>query len=115
VVVWLHASPYVFADGDVISPPGDVRAPRWPGSAEAEERGWYRRDRVYIFWSDDGVPPGDHIGRFEFATEKSYLYEVEPIGDLETDPAGGGHDSWRCCVGARVLSCRHSPVSYGTQ
>jgi hypothetical protein len=87
----------------VISPPGDGRAPRWP---EAEERGWYRRDRVYIFWSDEGVPIGDHIGRFEFATEKSYLYDVEPIGDLETDPAGGGHDSWQCCVSARVLSFR---------
>ena len=52
-VVWLHASPCVFAEGDVISPPGDGRATRWPGAAEpkrgagiAESRsmrtGWQR-------------------------------------------------------------------------
>ena len=107
--MWLHASPCVFADGDLISPPGNERAPRWPAAAEAEDRGWYRRDRVCIFWSDKGIPVADHIGRFEFATEMSYLYEVEPIGDLESDPAGGGHDSWRCCQSARVLSCCLSP------
>ena len=108
--MWLHASPCVFAEGEMVSPPGNERAPRWPGAVEAERRGSYRRDRVYIFWSDEVIPVGDHIGRFEFATEKSYLYEVEPIGELQIDPAAGGHDCWRCCLSARVLACRLRPI-----
>jgi hypothetical protein len=45
VVVSLHASPCVLVEGDVISPPGDRRAPPLAGCG-AEERGWYRREPV---------------------------------------------------------------------
>jgi hypothetical protein len=87
VVTWLHASPSFIAEGTLVSPPGDSRVPRWPGAEEAERKGWYRRDRVCIFSSDEGVPVTDHIDRFEFVTHSSYVYEVQPIGELEDGPS----------------------------
>lgn len=107
--MWLHASPNYIVDGGLISPPTIDRAPRWQGAEQAELIGWYRRDRVYVFWSDEGVPVRDHIGRFEFVTDSAYVYEVAPIGDLDDDPAPGGHASWKCCANARVLRCHLRP------
>ena len=107
--MWLHASPNFIAAGTLVSPPAGSRVPRWPGAQQAQLMGWYRPDRVCVFWSDEGVPVKDHVGRFDFVTDTTYIYEVEPIGELEADPAPGGHDSWRCCPAARVLSCHRSP------
>src|SRR5438552_2119398 len=108
--MWLHASPSFIAVGDLVSPPGDLRIPRWPGAEQAARKGWYHRERVCVFWSDESVPVTDHVDRFEFVTRSTYVYEVEPIGDLEQDPAPGSHESWRCCVRALVLRCRFSPT-----
>jgi hypothetical protein len=108
--MWLHASPSFLAEGSLVSPPGALRVPRWPGAEQAERMGWYRRDRVCVFWSDETVPVSHHIDRFEFVTRSTYVYEVEPIGDLEDDQAPGGHESWRCCIGARVLRCHLWPT-----
>jgi len=72
----------------------------------------YRRDRVYVFDSE-GAPAISHIGRFSFITADSYMYAVQPIGDLERDPDRTALPSFRCCPRALVLSCVHSPRSSG--
>jgi hypothetical protein len=114
--MWLHASPNFIAAGDyVLSPSESGHPPRWGDEAtvrRAEALGLYRRDRIYIFDSA-GAPVKDHINRFTFVTSESYIYEVKPIGKLESDTDRPGHFSFRRCVRAQVVRCRHWPESRG--
>ena len=72
--------------------------------------GWYSQKHVYILLFDQSMPLLDLLGGFAFfnATE-SYVYEVQPNGQVERDPAGGSHYSFWRCTSASVLSCLHSP------
>jgi hypothetical protein len=112
--VWLHASPSFIATGDFVLPPSESGlSPQWlsdpAGVQRAEDFGTYRSDRVSIFDSE-GVEAQDHIDRFSFVTPASYIYEVEPIGPLEPDPA---YFTFRFCLKAQVLRCLYAPSRSG--
>jgi hypothetical protein len=79
------------------------------GIQRAADLGVYRSNRVSIFDSE-GVAAQDHIDRFSFITRESYIYEVEPFGPLEQDPA---YFSFRFCLKAQVLHCLYAPRRSG--
>ncbi len=108
--MWLHASPSFIATGDFVLPPSESGlSPHWlsdaAGVQRAEDFGTYRSDRVSIF-NSEGVAAQDHIDRFAFVTRESYIYEVEPFGPIEQDPA---YFSFRFCLKAQVLRCLYAP------
>jgi hypothetical protein len=64
----------------------------------------YRSDRVYVHelpsWTTDF-----NLGTL-YSESSYWVYEVEPIGELERDPEYGGHlASSLMCPRARVLRC----------
>ena len=109
--MWLHASPTKFAQGHMITSPAQRNVPprSWGDSlAHAVALGQYTVDRVYIFDSE-GVPAREHRGRFTFTGPSDYIYEVEPLGELEQDPDRTALPIFRCCVSARVIRCLGVP------
>lgn len=114
VPVWLHSSPNEIPNGDwVIAPNDSGRPPHWTGDPatlkRAEDCGFYRRDRVYIF-DAEGAPTKDHVNRFAFIPPSSYVYEFEPDGEIELDPDPVAQSSFRSCRRARVIGCHHRPI-----
>ena len=105
--MWIHASPNFLDDGTVLTSPDERGVdPRWSGAASAKAMAvpQYRSDRVYMLLSPDNISIDSQIGHFQFITADSYIYAVEPIGQVEVDP---DHTmalvgSW-CSVQARVL------------
>jgi hypothetical protein len=113
--VWLHASPRFIRSGDWVVPPSESGIPpHWTADEatlrRAQDLNYYSPDRVCIFDSE-GAPAIDHIDRFSFITNSSYIYEVEPEEPLEADPDPSAPLSWRRCKRARILSCKHRPSS----
>jgi hypothetical protein len=63
-----------------------------------------------LLW-DESVPLLDYLSGFSFFDAmESYVYQVEPTGDAERDPAGGGHETFRRCASAEVLRRVYGPT-----
>jgi hypothetical protein len=72
--------------------------------------GWYSRSHVYILRFEEDAPLLDFVSDFAFfQSGRSYVYEVQPDGDLERDPAGGAHPSYWRCARARTIQRLYSP------
>jgi hypothetical protein len=72
--------------------------------------GWYSRSHVYILRFEEGAPLLDFVSDFAFfESDRSFVYEVQPYGDLEPDRAGGAHPSFWRCARARVVQRLYSP------
>ena len=112
--VWLHASPFRLSVGDILIPiekSGLLSSSFGARADESAAKGYYRRDRVYLFDSE-GVPVEHHLDRWAFTSRGlAYIYEVEPIGDLESDPDPSATSTWRCCETARVRRRVWPPMS----
>lgn len=110
---WLHASRHYIPIGGYVLPPSSTGSdPQWADEQtvqRAESNGQYRRDRVYIFASED-VPVDSHVGRFVFTSPDRFIYEVIPVGPLEPDTAGGSHHTFRACAEALVKRCLYAPA-----
>jgi len=72
--------------------------------------GQYRSDRVYVF-NSEGVEVRNHLDRFIFTSRDAYIYEVEPVGDLEPDSDPTSLSTFRCCEMAKIVSCLWSPTA----
>ncbi len=108
--MWLHVSPNLIPDRGSVDPPGDSRIPRTPTASHDERMGWYSPWRVSVLMFDEGMPLLDYLSGFAFfQAATSYVYEVQPNGDVERDPAGGAHDSFWRCASAMVVRCLHGP------
>ena len=107
-----------FAIGDEVLPPAVTDAPSasFKGRDIARDaaiaRGIYTRHRVYLYEMDtDDLYAHHHITAQWVSTEKR-IYEVEPIGDRESDQAWDPEPSWCSYPKATVKRCLYDPESY---
>ena len=108
--MWLHISPNLILDGGNVDPPGDNRMPRTPTAIQDERMTWYCRWHVSVLFWDESAPLLDYLGGFSFfKAAASYVYQVQPQGDVGRDPAGGAHENFWRCASAQVLRCIHGP------
>ncbi len=111
LVVWLHSSPAIIADGEWVVPATarGGRSRTHPNGYGEHELRWYDPSRVYVFDSGTAVPT-DHLDRFSFTRRDYYLYEVELDGELGCDnDAGASVMQSATCARARVVRCLHRP------